>query len=52
MSPTAAPAAYIPPETDMSEAFNAGDVILTFATEEFITPKFVNGDEEEDQESR
>jgi hypothetical protein len=52
MSPTAAPAAYIPPETNESETFNTGDVILTFATEEFITPKFVNGEEEEDEASQ
>jgi hypothetical protein len=50
MSTSAVSPVYTPPETDMSEAFNAGDIILTFATEEFITPKFVNGEEEENEE--
>lgn len=52
MSPTAPQPVYTPPETDASDVLNVGDVILTFATEEFITPKFVNGEEEEDEASQ
>jgi hypothetical protein len=52
MSPTPVSSDFIPPQTYESETLNTGDVILTFATEEFITPKFVNGEEEEDEASQ